>query len=190
MGTIQVDAPKAAVAHTTALTVCKVIWSSLTTTATNPRIAEDTLGDEISFSREKICTLTKVWYVVIPRTSFIQDIHPVNYRELLADVFVGWPVILLTLSTAVGLIIVSSWVWASPKLRIRLGSGPVSSILGVAAAGMCIVILRQPWHWWCWVKPGGMRIHGEEADEVTQVADSGSNIFQLWTGPYSTRNYY
>ena len=60
MGTIQVDAPFAAVAHTTALTVCKVIWSSLTTTATNPRIAEDTLGDEISFSREKICTLTKV----------------------------------------------------------------------------------------------------------------------------------
>ena len=58
---------------------------------------------------------------------------------------------------------------SSPKLRIRLGSGPVSSILGVAAAGLCIVILRQPWHWWCWVKPGGMRIHGEEADGVTQV---------------------
>ena len=60
MGTIQVDTHFAAVAHTTALTVCKVIWSSLTTTATNPRIAEDTLGDEISFSKEKICTLTKV----------------------------------------------------------------------------------------------------------------------------------
>ena len=60
MGTIQVDAPFAAVAHTTALTVCKVIWLNLKRTATNPRIAEDTLGDEISFSREKICMLTKV----------------------------------------------------------------------------------------------------------------------------------
>ena len=59
MGTIQVDATFAAVAHTTALTVCKVIWLSLTTTVTNPRITEDTLGDEISFSRE-ICMLTKV----------------------------------------------------------------------------------------------------------------------------------
>ena len=60
MGTIQVDAPFAAVAHTTALTVCKVIWSSLTTMATNPRFAEDNLGDKIRFRREKICTLTKV----------------------------------------------------------------------------------------------------------------------------------
>ena len=60
MGTIQVDASFAAVAHTTALTICKVIWSSLTTTATNPRIEDDTHGNEISFSREKNCTLMKV----------------------------------------------------------------------------------------------------------------------------------
>ena len=59
MSTIQVDTPFAAVSHTTALTICKVIWSSLTTTATNLKITEDTLGDQISFSRKKICTLTK-----------------------------------------------------------------------------------------------------------------------------------